>query len=609
MSADALEDAIGFGQPLTAGTGNTRRLALNACEPCRQRKAKCDEGQPQCGRCSRLRLACRYKEPHVKKDPVLLHIRQSLASLESKMDALRGLLLQREGDPSRSSPYELLGGLPGAGSRGLESTGTLTAVPAHSAAMGGHGAAAFTTEQDSPLPSTPLHHSTAPQNILLWPCLQIKCLSKAFFDELSIYSPLLVESVFADHILGPVLTGTSTSELDVCIVLLVLFLGGKALGDQEESDLPDDPHGALGVFLDPIEADVRLSQLSLRVRYSAEISWRSAQALLLTGLHYSQRINVLEHFHAVQRACTVIMILLQSNPRPNPNEIQIYWVAYAHESQLLAEFELPPSGIARYEDMIPFPFSEYRNAEEPRSVHRMAFLAHLALRNLLNRIHANIYGHGSRHSPNDTLSNTSGLTASSSLSTGFSTSMSIIKELDHQLELWREHLPTELAFPTLAQMNPWQREGLTKRRAASPSDRAIGALKARYCAAKSIILRPFLYELLNSPPQEGIPASSQEIARLCLLAVLQAALHQGILRDSIRGIPMPINLIRCFFAGAILLRLVDRRPDLHSLLPADWKVIHDIQDRVEADAACLSPTIAEDMQILRRLDYMPRSIV
>jgi hypothetical protein len=189
----------------------------------------------------------------------------------------------------------------------------------------------LTEPPSSPLPSTPLHHSTAPQNILLWPCLQaslsnldsvyglrgeiaehnnrdarnlplpsehlaiydsllsrltlsqIKCLTKAFFDDLSIYSPLLVESEFASRILGPVLAGAATSELEACIALLVLFLGGKALADQDSPTLPDDPHGALEIFLDPTEANTALSQLSLRIRYSAEISWRSAQALLLTG--------------------------------------------------------------------------------------------------------------------------------------------------------------------------------------------------------------------------------------------------------------------------------------------------------------------------------------
>jgi hypothetical protein len=146
---------------------------------------------------------------------------------------------------------------------------------------------------------------------------------------------------------------------------------------------------------------------------------------------------------------------------------------------------------------------------------------------------------GNRHSQSSM-----GLTASSSLSTGFSASMSIIEELDHQLELWRQHLPTELAFPTLAQMNPWQHEDLTRRRAASPFERATGALRARYCAAKSIILRPFLYTLLNSPPHGSIPARDQENAQLCMLAALQAVLRQGILRDSIRAIPMPVNLIR-----------------------------------------------------------------
>jgi hypothetical protein len=82
MATEAGEEANALTQPSV--TGVTRRLALNvsfntnrqsaeslvtaqqACEPCRQRKAKCDEGQPQCGRCSRLRLACHYKELSMK---------------------------------------------------------------------------------------------------------------------------------------------------------------------------------------------------------------------------------------------------------------------------------------------------------------------------------------------------------------------------------------------------------------------------------------------------------------------------------------------------------------------------------------------------------------
>jgi hypothetical protein len=79
------------------------------------------------------------------------------------------------------------------------------------------------------------------------------------------------------------------------------------------------------------------------------------------------------------------------------------------------------------------------------------------------------------------------------------------------------------------------------------------------------------------------------------------------LLSSILPHPSTLTVISSFFAGAIVIRLVYKRPDLHSLLPADWKVIYDIQDRVETDAAHLSPTIAEDMQILRRLDHMPHS--
>ncbi|KAL4967867.1 fungal specific transcription factor domain-containing protein [Aspergillus stella-maris] len=533
------------------------------------------------------------------KDPTLLHIRHALKSLDSKVDALGAIIEKHEGHFPDHPVHRAAD--PG--------TPSLVYYPPVRPDVGNPGTPG---EQTFTLPTTPQHHSTAPQNILLWPCLQaslpyldnmyalrgeiaehnkrntrnlqilpddyltaqenilssltlaqIKCLITAFFDDVPVYSSVMVESEFADQILGPVLTGSNSSGSDVCIVLLVLFLGAKALRDQADPAIPEQINNTLGVFLDPDESEALLVQLCLRVRYSAEISWRSAQALLLTG-----------------------------NPQPQPHEFQIFWMAYLHECQILAEFELPASGIGRYEDIIPFPFSGRRNASEPGGLLRVSFLAHLALRKLLNRIHSTIYYH---ETPS------SNLTASSSLSTGFSTTMSVIKELDHQLELWRQHLPAELAFPTLDQMTPWQGENYGSI-TTSPYDRALGTLKTRYCAAKSIILRPFLYKALHPSPHESVSPSELEYSRLCLLAVLQAPLHQGILTNILRASQTPMNIFRHFFAAAILLRLVDRRHDLRHLLPSNWEIIYDIQRRVELEVSHLSPTIAEDMRILRRLD-------
>jgi hypothetical protein len=41
-------------------SGPHRRLA---CDPCRDRKIRCDRQQPVCGRCARLRHDCTYSSP------------------------------------------------------------------------------------------------------------------------------------------------------------------------------------------------------------------------------------------------------------------------------------------------------------------------------------------------------------------------------------------------------------------------------------------------------------------------------------------------------------------------------------------------------------------
>lgn len=74
-----------------------RRLAVNACVSCRQRKTKCDEARPACARCHRLRLACTYLEAPVPRDSILAaNLDQRLQRLEAKLDLLGQAALQAQ---------------------------------------------------------------------------------------------------------------------------------------------------------------------------------------------------------------------------------------------------------------------------------------------------------------------------------------------------------------------------------------------------------------------------------------------------------------------------------------------------------------------------------
>lgn len=65
-------------------------------------------------------------------------------------------------------------------------------------------------------------------------------------------------------------------------------------------------------------------------------------------------------------------------------------------SDVLAELDLPPSGISRLEDAMPLPSCVAHDAEtkEDDPLMWMYYLAQIALRKLLNRAHTTLYNKG-----------------------------------------------------------------------------------------------------------------------------------------------------------------------------------------------------------------------
>ena len=71
-------------------------------------------------------------------------------------------------------------------------------------------------------------------------------------------------------------------------------------------------------------------------------------------------------------------------------------------SDVLAELDLPPSGISRLEDSMMLPGavsspSPFPETQEEDSLMWMYYLAQIALRKLLNRVHTALYKQGQRH--------------------------------------------------------------------------------------------------------------------------------------------------------------------------------------------------------------------
>lgn len=170
-------------------------------------------------------------------------------------------------------------------------------------------------------------------------------------------------------------------------------------------------------------------------------------------------------------------------------------------SDCLAEFHLPRSGIEVLIDRMPFP--HFKDAADRDG---LMFLAVCSVRRLLNRIHNTIYAAGPGAMYNGSSPNSEGNTHTTPQSVtnsglSFSSLESVCNELLHQLETWYQSLP-ETIKPDL-----WTSDS---------EDRHHCWLRLRYWSAKHIICRPCLLIAVSSSPSDQLPLYVLETAKMCI---------------------------------------------------------------------------------------------
>ncbi|KAH7140970.1 hypothetical protein EDB81DRAFT_843979 [Dactylonectria macrodidyma] len=591
-------------------SNSTRRLALNACDACRQRKTKCDESKPSCGRCARLQLSCSYAETVIsKKNLSVIELTAALNRMERKIDTLTERIPETQGS-----------------GRTAEATNQfVTSVQPHR-----EDADYFPINMRSPsipmqtyfVPSNtefPQHpgelslserHSTAPQHLLLWPCSMLKLsehelnypvqleikqprlpkttippafinhqgddgwishlslhqlrqLTQLYFSHFHPPYLLVDEATFHGHHLAAALKNEFRHGIDSALSLLVLSLGAVAAyhtGSKEWAQAgseDDQTYVGLGLF-----------NLACEVFETVEAAdWTSVQCLLLMG-------------HTALDA----------------HQCQLYWVAYLHESQLLAEFDFPPSGLGVYASSVPLPLVP-ESSQDIHQEYQFFFLAHIAMRRLLNRIHFHLFNRKQDDDHSSHIGSPSVFEPDKLLHT----SQSVISELDRQVEEWRACLPATLQFPSypVSHQGNYNPEPYRPR---DTHDRLKGNLMARYFAAKFIIHRPFVYRTLHHDPASPLSEPDKLGARVALDSAVLSVRHSGILHEPMALLLHPINSCRSFFAFAVQVAFLSRaREPYCTALPDDWEVIRLAQERIARDAAPFSPAVARDLEILQRL--------
>ena len=210
-----------------------------------------------------------------------------------------------------------------------------------------------------------------------------------------------------------------------------------------------------------------------------------AQAALLAGLYMGQLAHPYQSHAWIYQAARVCLVLVQQNyfdtlgdSSMDKDQIRFaYWTCLQLESDILAELDLPPSGISRPHDRVGRPSGKNtlrHNPEDPRSPSYQTMVlyhAQIYLRNILNRTHTFLY------KANDSDSH-DGKSIQS-------------RNQKHALDEWRNFLP--IGFDWEDSDGP-------------ANDINIARLRAKYYGAMYVSRRPVLYHCLQTycTPDERI---------------------------------------------------------------------------------------------------------
>ncbi|OJJ51851.1 hypothetical protein ASPSYDRAFT_63108 [Aspergillus sydowii CBS 593.65] len=242
--------------------------------------------------------------------------------------------------------------------------------------------------------------------------------------------------------------------------------------DEKSITLPDPPH------LQNVDTVPGLVYYAYAARilgfHQGATSLPYVQAALLACLYTGQLAHSFQSHSWIAQAANACQVL--TLPKSN-RELQddhnkdlvnfAYWSCLQLESDILAELDLPASGISRSESRISLPTGRFtislsNNISAPNTMMMFLYSAQIHLRKILNRVHTDLYKvekqGETRWSPN------------------------VQEILSIDLDLWRNSLPQKMRWSDNEPPSP---------------DINVARMRAKYYGARYIIHRPLLYHALH----------------------------------------------------------------------------------------------------------------
>ncbi|OIW32064.1 hypothetical protein CONLIGDRAFT_251076 [Coniochaeta ligniaria NRRL 30616] len=575
-----------------------RRRATIACEVCRSRKSRCDGTKPKCKLCTELGAECIYREPGIKLDAGDKLILERLNRIESLLQMNMVNPVGNGLGMSHNSP-NLSNGTALSAENILLPTdpGYVSVIPS-----GGLGTWSAPGTNISIMPKV---HTNAALHLLQWPLIRdlvsrpydpqillqlemarepLHSLTKtpcvdlsntaayieAYFERVNVWYACVNPYTWRSHYRIALSNGFREGP-ESCIVLLVLALGQASLRGSISRIVPQEDPPGLQYFT---------AAWALLPGMMTSNSVLAAQCHLLAAAYLFYLVRPLEAWNLLCTTSTKLQLLLMA-PNRVPQEQRelserIYWNALLFESDLLAELDLPHSGVVAFEENVGLPGGF--EGEEHEAVGRddlWYFLAEIALRRLLNRVSQLIYS-------KDSMASTTSLEP-------------VVTELDFQLTQWYESLPGPLQFPFTRGMLP---------------DPVQTVLRLRFFACRTIIYRPYILAVLDNE-QALLDPAVRESCHKCLEASVRqlehiAAHHAGHMPYLWQG-ALSIVSQTLLVMGAtmspslmsILLTLVPHRESIDQM-------INDVVTEIERYSV-LAPSLSLAAEIIKEAEIRRRT--
>ncbi|KAJ5630560.1 uncharacterized protein N7484_010660 [Penicillium longicatenatum] len=591
-------------------TDYPRRRAIIACQICRLRKTRCNGVRPKCQLCTDLDAECTYREPGIKLDMgdklILEHLVRIEGLLHASLSTPGPQSALSSNSPTTSHDTNLGNEDPGAKINNGAPTWKMSV-----------GLASWANPPSSISISTmPRVHTTPGLHLLQWPLVRdlvlkpygpqsllqlemarepLRMTPNSGFDLGNV--PTYVQAFFGhanvwyacvnpyswNRYYRTALAQRFQEGPVSCLVLLVLALGcasreGSMAFVPPDCEPPGLPYFATAWSLLP----------SVMMRNSV----MAVQCMVLASAYLFYLVRPLEAWNLLSSGSMKLQLLLGDSNRVPARwkEIskRVFWNSLLYESDLLAELDLPHSGLVHFEEFVSLPgsFEEEEDGgdddgdlgddhdsdgrstgkptEEPPGRDELwYFLAEIALRRLLNRVSHLIY----QKDHSQTLAALG----------------PVVSELDFQLSQWHDSLPRPVKFP------------LTQIPLSNPAQTV---LRLRYNACRTIIYRPYILAVFKNE-QAAVDSNVRECCRRCLEATLRQLEHITSHREG--HLPYLWQGALSMVSQTLLIMGATMSPTLSILLPASPHVDAIISNVIaEVDGyAHLAPSLKLSAEIIR----------